>query len=99
MTQRKTQCERPTQKDRVRDLLLKNRGQFVTTPQLLTLRIVDYRRRIFELREEGWLIETMPETWKGGQRISGYKLTGKLGKQKQLGEDTAMFSEYPAETV
>ena len=86
---------RITQKERVFSLLLANKGQWVTIPQLLELRIVDYRRRIFELREEGWLIQTMPETWKDGCRLSGYKLVGNKHDAwaQQLTEDPGFMAE------
>jgi hypothetical protein len=67
---------RTSQRDRIFCLLLANKGEWVTIPQLLELRIVDYRRRIHEIRKLGWNVETMPETWKDGYRLSGYKLIG-----------------------
>jgi Helix-turn-helix domain len=93
MTQRTTQC------DRILSLLHAHAGQWVTIPMMMELHIADYRRRIFELRQEGWLIETMPQTYEGTVRHSGYRLKVHKEPSKQLSEDTAMFSEYPAETV
>jgi hypothetical protein len=90
MTTRASQCVR------LLGLLRKHEGEWVELPEILSLYIGSYTRRIFELREalkpEGYIIEQRDE-WEGRERHSAYRLIRPV--PRQLGVNTEWFEEYP----
>ena len=66
--------DRTTQRDRVLELLRSK--QWVTLPEILNLRIANYRARISEARKLGYQIECIGETV-NGVRHTKYRLTSK----------------------
>jgi hypothetical protein len=69
--------ERQKQSDRILALLQRYPGDFVPLPMILDLRIASYTRRLHELREDGWLIETIHL----GKHHTAYALRGRLSDE------------------
>lgn len=75
-----------TQRERIMDLLLSKPS--VPLPEILDLRIANYRARISELRELGHDIRCETQ-WLDGMRRSRYLLMRVL----PLGEQASLFAE------
>ena len=67
---------RDTQCQRILTLLLGRKGYQVTLPEILDLRIANYRARISELRDRGWDIQLRREARKS--QASGTPHTGSI---------------------
>lgn len=61
------------QAQRILELLLNHKGEWVELWRILQLGIGSHTRRIHELRSEGWAIE-MHESWHGKQRRTAYRI-------------------------
>ena len=72
--------ERQKQADRILALLQANQGREVSLPAIMSLGIASHTRRIFELREQGYLIEKS-ERYVGHQRHVSYTLRGRLSNE------------------
>jgi hypothetical protein len=70
--------DRASQCDRLLNLLLP--GEWVELPRILDLRLGSHSRRMYELRQLGWIIET-DEKWVHRERHTRYRLLGKLTDQ------------------
>jgi hypothetical protein len=64
--------DKSDQQQHIYELLLSK--EWVTLPEIMDLRIANYRARISELREQGYHIECETE-WVNGVRHSKYRLT------------------------
>ena len=73
--------DRQTQFDRLLGLLQANAGRPVALPAILSLGIASHTRRLFEIRQAGWLVE-MKDYYVGHSRHVSYTLLGKLSDQK-----------------
>ena len=65
---------RDTQCQRILTLLLGRKGYQVTLPEILDLRIANYRARISELRTRGWDIRCEEKQEVAGIRHTAYRL-------------------------
>jgi hypothetical protein len=69
-----------SQASRILKLLQQYAPNAVPLPEILSLHVASYTRRLTELRRAGWIIETLDE-WAGRERHTAYRLLGKLSDQ------------------
>ena len=62
------------QEQRILNLLLNHKGEWVELFSILSLNIACHTRRIHELRKRGYQIE-MRDSWVGRQRRTAYRIS------------------------
>ena len=62
-------------REKVRRLLERHRGAWVSLREILRLGVAQYNARILELRKEGLRIENKTE-WLNGKKISWFRVKG-----------------------
>ena len=77
-------------------LALLQRKPWVTLTDLLDLRIANYRARVSDLRDEGWII-FQDFYVRDGKRLSRYQLRGKLSDQPK--GQMSLLPEVPCATT
>ena len=82
-----------TQRARILGLLIRARGSWVPLSEIITLAIVQYNARLYELRRLGFQIENCTER-QGGQRHSWFRLA--LGESALPSCSTKSDSKQPA---
>ena len=90
--------ERQKQADRILALLQAHAGEWVELPEILSLQIASFTRRIFELRQDGHLIENKTCSM-GGQCHSAYRLRGRLNDELCSGVDGCALAEVSSQAA
>lgn len=60
-------------REKIRRLLERSRGQWISLREILRLGVAQYNARILELRKEGLFIENKTE-WINGKKVSWFRL-------------------------